>query len=405
MGSHVELSDIVGQPHGGRFAALEGYRGLAAMGVLIFHTAARTGFDQPDRFGSRVIDNLGNFSVSVFFLLSGFLLYRPFCSAAIEQSALPARGRFLIRRFVRIYPAYWVVLIAWALTATSSQTAPSNPLAIFLLIDPYVPPIPAFSGLGVAWSLSIEIGFYLFVPVAGTAMFWLSKRIDRRRRRMTAQLVLLATMYLTAMFVRYASYTWGSPIWASRWLPSYLDWFALGMLLALAVAWTDGMGRIPQAMQRFADSVGVCFACAAVAYLSIVAFTGESLGLEARRSTEGALVRAFFQGMAAFFVLLPAVVGRNRDHPLFRALRRPVLASLGVISYGVYLWHQTVLAQMESWWSIGIGFWPFVTSTVVAGVLTVVIATLSYRLIETPAMELGRGEQAATTPRSVPLVS
>jgi peptidoglycan/LPS O-acetylase OafA/YrhL len=87
-------------------------------------------------------------------------------------------------------------------------------------------------------------------------------------------------------------------------------------------------------------------------------------------------------------LLVPATLGR-REQPVQRVLRRPVMAALGTVSYGIYLWHTVVLRLIkddpigragDSWWML--------VNLLVIVAITLVIATLSYRIIERPALRL-----------------
>src|SRR3954451_18263543 len=91
-----------------RFPCFDGLRALAALAVLMTHVAFAGGADAPNVFGVFFARMDGG--VAVFFVLSGFLLYRPFVVAHLHERPRPAAGPFLWRRFLRIYPAYWLVL-------------------------------------------------------------------------------------------------------------------------------------------------------------------------------------------------------------------------------------------------------------------------------------------------------
>src|SRR4051794_6890563 len=95
-----------------RIASLDGVRGLAALAVLTFHVQQFGGGHIPGI--SAILGSL-NSGVVIFFVLSGFLLYRPFVRAR-RDGTRPAVGRYFRHRAIRIVPAYWlalVVLSAW----------------------------------------------------------------------------------------------------------------------------------------------------------------------------------------------------------------------------------------------------------------------------------------------------
>ena len=80
------------------FAAEQSFQAIAVVPVVLFHA------------GVSVFSG-GYVGVDIFFVLSGFLLYRPFVRAHLAGTRGPAVGRYLKRRFLRIFPAYWLVLL------------------------------------------------------------------------------------------------------------------------------------------------------------------------------------------------------------------------------------------------------------------------------------------------------
>ena len=96
----------------GRFDQLDGLRALAFLTVFGYH------FGLPLRpilewggLGYRIVPNL-DLGVEIFFVLSGFLIFRPFAAANLRDRARPAAHDYAIRRVLRIYPAYWVIFFA-----------------------------------------------------------------------------------------------------------------------------------------------------------------------------------------------------------------------------------------------------------------------------------------------------
>ena len=81
-------------------------------------------------------------------------------------------------------------------------------------------------------------------------------------------------------------------------------------------------------------------------------------------------------------MLLPAVLDERRGVPQ-RILRLPLLASLGLVSYGIYLWHQPLVEPLEAWLNVG-----FVGLTVVTVVVAIVCGTTSYYVLERRALRL-----------------
>src|SRR4029453_8643404 len=87
---------------------LDGMRALAALGVLVCHVALQVGFSPHNRFG-HYFARL-DVGVAVFFVLSGFLLYRPFVARRMDGRPRPSPRDYLRNRFLRIFPGYWLAL-------------------------------------------------------------------------------------------------------------------------------------------------------------------------------------------------------------------------------------------------------------------------------------------------------
>jgi peptidoglycan/LPS O-acetylase OafA/YrhL len=88
--------------------------------------------------------------------------------------------------------------------------------------------------------------------------------------------------------------------------------------------------------------------------------------------------------------MLPAVFGPARTGVIRRLLASRVLTLIGLISYGIYLWHQFVIAKVVDWFGLREGAISFVPFTV--GVLAIVFAlsALSYVVVERPFVAKGR---------------
>ena len=102
---------------GRRLPGIEGLRALAACSVLVYHSwALSSPSGRPVDLGifARSVPDLA-FGVTLFFALSGFLLYRPFAAAVLRAEALPSVRGYLRNRALRILPAYWIILLVSAL--------------------------------------------------------------------------------------------------------------------------------------------------------------------------------------------------------------------------------------------------------------------------------------------------
>src|SRR5258708_3347975 len=95
----------------GRLAGFDGLRALAALAIVVLHVTSATGAVQATGAG-RYFARL-DVGVTIFFVISGFLLYRPFVRSHLDHArGAIALGSFWWRRALRIFPAYWVALTA-----------------------------------------------------------------------------------------------------------------------------------------------------------------------------------------------------------------------------------------------------------------------------------------------------
>ena len=153
----------------------DGLRAIAALLVVVDHVGQASGFtgrSSLGRFTAR-----GEIGVSVFFLISGFLLYRPFAAAALAGRPGPNVRSYLVRRVLRIVPLYWVALVVnYLFTGWKSVHGVSGFLENAFFLQVYSRHW-VFHGITQAWSLCIEVTFYLALPLWAVAM----RRLDRRR--------------------------------------------------------------------------------------------------------------------------------------------------------------------------------------------------------------------------------
>ncbi|MDQ6696885.1 MAG: acyltransferase family protein, partial [Actinomycetota bacterium] len=145
------------RPH---FPCFEGLRALAAVMIVVHHAAATAGTRRAGVLATpaAVMDS----GVAIFFVISGFLIYRPFAVANLA-GARPMRTRsFLWRRLLRVVPAYWAALsFFWAIGAFSLGT---HWWRYYLFIQIYWRNT-VFHGILQAWSLCTELTFYLLIAV------------------------------------------------------------------------------------------------------------------------------------------------------------------------------------------------------------------------------------------------
>jgi peptidoglycan/LPS O-acetylase OafA/YrhL len=267
-------------------------------------------------------------------------------------------------------------------------------LTNFGLVQGYRSQLPG-TGLGVAWTLVIEVSFYLVLPFLALGLRAVSSRFDTPRNRARALLGGLAVMAALSFALR----TWwlyAAPGPATRtgawfpladldlWLIAYLDWFALGMAMAVGIEWFRVGGRIPSAIALLGRKPWLAWLLAAECYWVL---TKLNLGMylpATRFTATQSTLRWIFTGLAAALFVLPAVFGPQDRGVIRRILRHPVSVALGLISYGIYLWHFPMWLQALEW-DDAAWFptsWPGQIAFVLA--MTLAAAALSYIVVERP---------------------
>lgn len=332
---------------GVRFPLVDSLRAIAALSVFMFHVG---GAAFPPHAVAIFTSRL-NVGVTLFFVISGFLLYRPFVAARLIRGrhAL-GPGRYAWHRFLRIVPAYWVALTVVALWLGIPHVFGSDAIVYYGFGQVY-----GFrsllGGIGQAWTLSIEVAFYVFLPFWA----WAVGRIPARtaERRLRVELIALALLFVFSLVYKPVIHgvTGLSPnLWFAldNALPVYLDQFAIGMVLAVASVWFE-MHRAPDAVKVIDERPWLCWGLAAVALTVLATQFGKT------QDELGFLAVHYLDALIALGLFLPAVFGTAGRGWVRRFLGHPVLIWIGVVSYGFYLYHQAVVLQILRWGGLGTG--------------------------------------------------
>ena len=375
----------------GRFGALDGYRALAAGAVLVSHVATEAGLVREGGVEAIGLRYIGNAGVAVFFVLSGFLLYRPYAAAHLDGTAPRPLHVHLRHRLLRIFPAYWIVVGASLLLVDRAGEPTNSLFSVLTLTDIYQPVYYLRNTVvGVAWTLTVELAFYLFLPLFAAAV---RRAGGTRRRRLRAELLALGGLALFGLAYRIA--VLGDLVRLgpndTTWLPNFFDWFALGMAAGLAVAWRDGGGQLPGWLRGLADRWLVCWLLAGWGYV-VLSVLGAVATYPFQRGELAAVsfVRFQLSGIIGALLLLPALLGSPGRSRIDRWLRHPVVVWVGTVSYGIYLWHLVWLQWLIQHLATR-GFWPLLVLTIL---LTIPTAALSWYAVERPLLRLKDGRRS-----------
>ena len=372
-----------------RYPLMDSMRGIAVVAVVLTHTSFHIAFQGAHNTQVR----FGFISVTTFFVLSAFLLYGPFVRARLDDLDPPAVRGFAWRRVLRIVPAYYVALTVIAIVLGYSYVfSPSGIPTFYGFVQVYRPGW-ALRAMPQAWTLCIEVAFYALLPLWAAFMrrFKPASRARRLRQELTACALLVATSFAFKVAIT-ATGGIKDAQWATTLqlnLLAFLDDFAIGMALA-AISMAYRGRREQPAPLRLIDRYPSIPWCVAGAALGIGSATLGLLGQVGSLVSYGApyLVRHYLIEVIAVGVLLPGMFGDPRRGFVRRILRNRALAYVGMVSYGVYLWHFAVLEQLSRWDFASIGGRSTTIWFAVVLPLAVGLATLSYYLIERPFLRL-----------------
>ena len=391
---------------GRRLAGIEGLRALAATSILAVHVWSSS-MPGGEVLGQSRALGYGISSLSagltLFFTLSGFLLYRPFASAINRRTEHQPISAYLHNRLMRIAPAYLVILFAVALViGAASVRGPDGELGVGYLTDPLqlgqsalllqgYRPSTVVIGIGPAWSLSVEVVFYLLLPLLVLLAAGLARRARGRRGRTLALLAPPALLLLIGLSGKAAAAhllpagplagyntDWHSVVERSFWAQA--DLFAFGMLVAvLHVEASDGRLRLPAHWRQIAVGLGalVFLPCAATMrggeHSYLLQNTGEALAI--------ALVLAA--------IVIP---GREGAKPLraVRVLESRVFVAVGVASYSLFLWHYPVILWLRENGLTAGGLGGLALNLALVATVAGALSALTYRYVERPALRRKR---------------
>lgn len=341
------------------YPALDGLRGIAILLVVAYHN-----------FGFINYFFFGWLGVDLFFVLSGFLITDILLRA---REGGPFLKSFLARRFLRIFPLYFLFLgMAFLVLPLLSPDSlhpyyaanwywfPLYLQNVLFILHP--PPYGAMS-LNHLWSLAVEEQYYLLWPLVLMAV-----------RPPRALALLLLTLLLGVIALRFV--LWMGQIEDLAYYNLYtftrIDGLCIGSLLAVLRSWRPALIR-----NYF---TWIVLGLAALNFLFY--FFNRTQGF-----SFPFLAITGYTTFAVLFGLLVDTGVRREEGWIDRLLSLPPLRFFGTISYGLYVWHWPVyllLAPVLQQWM------PPLAAAAVASALAVGVALISYHAFEKHFLRLKR---------------
>jgi peptidoglycan/LPS O-acetylase OafA/YrhL len=394
--------------YGSRLPGVDGLRAIAAGSIVVFHAWAigsPGGAIPLGSFGRNVLPKLP-LGVTLFFAISGFLLYRPFAAAVVRAEAGPGLLRYLRNRALRILPAYWVILLVTGLVLKTTLLQPLPDLKAgsllvrhsalimdSLLIQNYHP-ATIMTGIGPAWSLAIEVVFYLSLPFLGMLGVVLARRASTRSGRRLAALAPAGAMVVTGLSGKLAALLlltpgadptllgwtadWSSVIERSFWAQA--DLFGFGMAVAvIRVDVEDAAVRLPRWWREVTAAAFVLVTFGAVHLADVGAIGGHGFGT----------LMALACSLLLAFVVLQRPGEGGFPMPV-RLLETRMLARVGLISYSLFLWHEPLIRWMHDHGLTLPGRKGFLANLLIIAFAAGLLSVTTYVLVEVPAQRWKR---------------
>jgi peptidoglycan/LPS O-acetylase OafA/YrhL len=268
-------------------------------------------------------------------------------------------------------PAYWAVLVVIGLLGLPGAVFGNHWWEYFTFLQIY-DNATMFGGLAVAWTLCVAMSFYALLPLYAIALRRLGGRRDLRSR-LRLELVVLFGLSLGSLLLKAVllpRLPTGKTVAAST-LPMLFPWFALGMAMAVvAVAEDAGLPmRVPAPIRRHPLSLS---AGAAMLYAAAVFVAPEGVTY----LPEYRWFAMTLLGVMAALLVAPAVFPSRELGPVHQFLGSPVVAWLGLISYGTYLWHLPAMTWLYGHGVHGLAY------VAVAGLDAIALGAASFHLVE-----------------------
>ena len=246
-------------------------------------------------------------------------------------------------------------------------------------------------GIADAWFLTTDICFYFMLPVVTFGLIALARRHAATvNQKVRTALLLCLGLYLFGQVFRFMLVT-VQPSWARRaliWPTNWIDFFSIGMALAVVSAWVAVGGHVPRLLAALGRRAWVSWWIAVAVYLSLLSF--------APPRTPGVIgteyyFRFLIWGVFVFFAVVPAMFGDQTRGVGRKVLSCRIAVIGGAISYGFYLFHLAVMHKVQEHFNLAPFSGGFVKLYVGTAAVTIVFALGAYFLVDKPVVSLKDG--------------
>ncbi len=400
-------------------AVLDGVRAIACLCVLFFHVnffSRETNIWHPIHdFGSVIgaIALAGQSGVTLFFVLSGFLLFKPYAKSLLFHTPWPSLRSFYLRRGFRIIPAYYVTLFLMIVLFHREYLNPQHLKEIGLFLVFFMDAPATFQKIdGPFWTLAVEAQFYMLLPFLAFGISLIVRRGTMIWRTLSLAVCLIA-MIVWGLLSRYwGNYFLWNPTHTLFSLPrsfidtaliflygnqgKYLEDFAIGMLVSCAYVYAQNTPT-DNKWNRFMRDVSPTLFGVALLELFVMALWHFNIWYyHYALHFLDPLINYFDEYSEVFLALgfglfvLAILFGHKR---LKRPFEWSPLRWMGLISYSLYMWHVPLIAffadifikSLHGWHRSAeyAAMWGWVVAVVIP------ISLLSFLLIEKPFIRLG----------------
>jgi peptidoglycan/LPS O-acetylase OafA/YrhL len=349
--------------------------------VVLVHTSVRTEYPWL---------GLPSYGPVALFVLSGFLLYRPWARWTLRLGSDPDLVVYSRRRLARIFPAYLVTLFIVTLVYPAARPVGADGwfysvTLTWIYVRGQFPDVFAHT-----WSLATEVSWYVALPVMAGISGLIARRFaPRTALRVTTGLIALSLPVTVGW--QYWIYSNHLAIYFtySFWLPAFLACFAGGALIALYMeAYAAGITSVRRLRRLTADRWAVPLLAVGIALLGTSVLGGAD-GYVPHSFGEDQL--RFVTVTAIALCLLTAVAFGPASAPIARVMSTPVLTTAGRWSYGIYLWHLPVIVILDERLTYPDGAFANLAMRLVWTLaITVPLAAATYAWVEQPAIDWSR---------------